>query len=144
MPTETTAWAREHGACFEVEPLTEVRRGEHLQVGFTIRLYARLPMDQRQRPERWVEAARIRSRLREMLESLTPAQGSPARLEIQPFRTAFMTPEGDLQPEVAVEARVFHGRDYFAEVTQGEEKKVYAGVRRLAEMGFKERRRRTR
>ena len=39
---------------------------------------------------------------------------------------------------------MFHGRDYFAEVTEGEEKKVYAGVRRLTEMGLKERRRRTR
>ena len=41
-------------------------------------------------------------------------------------------------------ARVSHGDDYFAEATAGEEKKVSAGVRRLAELGLKERRPRTR
>ena len=143
MSNDTAAWAREHDASFEVEPLTEVLRGDHVQVGFTVRLSARLPME-RPQPERREEADAIRARLREILQSLAPPAESQARLEIQPLRTAAsLSPESGMQPEIAVEARVFHGRDYFAEVTEGEERKVYAGVRRLAEMGLKERRRRT-
>ena len=141
MSDDTATWAREHDASFEVEPLTEVLRGDHVQVGFIIRLSARIPMDERPQAERWQDATAIATRLREILESLTPPPDSAARLEIQPLRTAaFLAPEGGRQPEIAVEGRVFHGRDYFAEVTEGEERKVYTGVRRLAEMGLKERR----
>lgn len=135
-------WARAHGACFEVEPLTELVRGRPVQVGFTVSLYARLPLDAPPQ-QRWVQAAEIRARLRELLQSLAPPANSPARLEMEPFRrAAFMTPEGGMEPEIAVCARVFHGADYFAEVTEAEERKVYQGARRLREMGLTERRRR--
>ena len=48
-------------------------------------------------------------------------------------------PEGQREPEVALDARVFHGDNYFADATAAEEKKVYDATRRLTEMGFQER-----
>ena len=143
--SESTGWAAAHGASFEVVPLIEVLRGRQVQVGFTIGLYARLPLDERPRAERWAEAEEIQAKLREMLQSLAPPEGSPARLELEPSRkAAFLDAEGGRQPEVAVRARVFHGKDYSAEVTEDEEQRVHAATRRLAEMGLTERRRRMR
>jgi hypothetical protein len=138
---DAVAWARDHAACFEVERLVEAVRGQQVQVGFTVNLYARLPLDERPRSERWQEAAQIRARLHSLLQSLAPEEGGRGRLEIQPDRTAaVLAPEAGLQPEIAVVARVFHGDEYFAEVTEGEEKRVYEVVRRLTDMGLKERR----
>lgn len=139
---ELTAWVLAHAASFEVAPLVEVVKGRQLQVGFTVSLYGRLPMDKPPGAERRAAAAEIRERLVKMIQSLAPTEGSRATLEIQaPRPGVVLEPEGEREPEVAVVARVFHGDDYFAETTVGEEKKVYAGTRRLVEMGLKERRR---
>jgi hypothetical protein len=138
---DVAAWARDHEAAFEVEPLVEMVGGKRTHVGFTLRLFARLPMEDRTPAERRAAGAEIQARLREVLSSLAPAKDARGRLEIEPARAAaFLDPEGGREPEVSVSARLFHGEDYFAEVTEGEEKRVYAGARRLAEMGFKERR----
>ena len=140
---DLTAWADAHAACFEVEPLIELLRGRRVHVGFTVSLFARLPMEERARAERLVRAAEIRGTLRQLLETLAPPEGSRARLEIEPHRSAvFLAPEGEMQPEIAVNGRVFHGDEYFTEVTDGEEERVHEAVRRLTEMGLKERRRR--
>jgi hypothetical protein len=140
---DVAAWAEAHGACFEVAPLIELVRGRRVQVGFTVSLYARMPLDERPREERWAEAAAIQGMLRQALQSLAPPEGSRARLEIETPRTAVsLAPEANMQPEIAIHGRVIHGDDYLAEVTEGEEKRVHAATRRLTEMGLKERRRR--
>ena len=142
MPADLSAWARAHGASFEIGPLTEMVKGKPVQVGFTLSLYARLPLDDRPRTERWEEVAQVRSTLQQLLQTLAPAADSPGRLEIQPPRTAaVIAPGTDAPPEVSVDGRVFHRRDSFAEVTEAEEKKVHEVARRLTEMGLKERRR---
>jgi len=140
--SHTNDWATAHDASFEVEPLIEMTQGRQAQVGFLIRVFARLPMEKTHGAERLAAAAEIRAKLEEILRSLAPPAGSRARLELDPARTAaVLAPDHGMQPEIAVSARVFHGEDYFAEVTEGEENRVYAGARRLAETGFKERRR---
>ena len=121
----------------------ELVRGRQVQVGFTIGLFARLPLEARPGREREREALEIRERLREMVESLAPPEGSRARLEIDGSRPAVsFAPDGQMQPEVGLHARVFHGDDYFAEATAGEEERLRSVTRRLTEMGLKERRRR--
>jgi hypothetical protein len=141
--SDVAAWARDHGACFEVSPLVEIVKGRQVQVGFTIGLFARLPVEKRPGPEREKEAAEIRERLREVVESLAPPEGGRARLEIDGARPAVaFAPEGAMEPEVALHARVFHGDDYFAEATAAEEERLRAAIRRLTQMGLKERRRR--
>jgi hypothetical protein len=141
--SDVAAWARDHGAGFEVSPLVEIVKGRQVQVGFTIGLFAALPLEKGPGPERATAAAEIRERLREIVRSLAPPEGSRARLEIDSPRPAVsFAPEGQVQPEIGLDARVFHGDDYFAEATAGEEERLRGVTRRLTEMGLRERRRR--
>jgi hypothetical protein len=140
---DVAAWARTHEACFELAPLVEMVRGRRVQVGFTVGLYARLPLETGPGPGRKAAAAEIWEGLREIAQSLAPREGSRARVEVEPQRAAaFFEPEGRMMPEVAFNARVFHGDDYFKEVTVDEEARLHDVTRRLTEMGLKERRRR--
>jgi hypothetical protein len=140
--SHTNDWATAHDASFEVEPLIEMTQGRQAHVGYIVRVFARLSMANAPGADRLAEATQIRAKLEEILRLLAPPAGSRARLELDPARTAaVLAPDHGMQPEIAVSARVFHGEDYFAEVTEGEENRVYAGARRLAETGFKERRR---
>ena len=137
--SDVAAWAKTHGAGFEVAALIEQVRGRRVQIGFTVRLFARMPMDERPQKERWAEALEIRDRLVQILQSLAPAPGGRGRLEIEPFRSAAtLDPARELEPEISVVGRVFHGDDYFAEVKESERTKVYEGVRRLTELGIPE------
>ena len=141
--SDVTAWAEAHGASFEVAPLVEMVRGRQVQVGFTISLYARLPLETRPGPERVAAAAEIWEALREIAQSLAPRVGARARVDVEAQRpAAFFAPEGKMLPEVAFTARVFHGDEYFAEVTVSEEQKLRAVTGQLTEMGLKERSRR--
>ncbi|HUL79288.1 MAG TPA: hypothetical protein VL691_18635 [Vicinamibacteria bacterium] len=140
---DVAEWARAHEASFEVAPLVEMVKGRQVQVGFTLGLYARLPLESGPGPERRAAAAAIWEGLREIAETLAPPEGR-ARVEVEsPRAAAFFQPEGQMRPEVAFNARVFRGDDYFTEVTADEEKKVHGVVQRLTEMGLKERPRRT-
>jgi hypothetical protein len=141
--SDLTGWAKDHAARYEVAPLFEMVKGNKIQVGFTVSLYARLPLDKAPGTERRAEAAAIRERLAKLVQSLVPREGSRARVEIDPPRAAVvLESEGQREPEIALYARVFHGDEYFAEATAAEEKKVHDVTRRLTEMGFQERHRR--
>ncbi len=142
--SDFTGWAKDHAACYEVAPLFEMVKGKKVQVGFTVSLYARLPLDKAPGAERRAEAAAIRERLAGMIQSLVPREGSRARVEIEAPRAAVvLEPEGQKEPEVALYARVFHGDDYFAEATAAEEKRLHEATRRLTEIGLQERHQRT-
>ena len=142
--SDVAAWAAAHGASYEVAPLVEMVRGRRVQVGFTISLFARLPVETGPGPERVAAAAEIWEALREIAQSLAPRVGPKARVDVEAQRpAAFFSPEGGMLPEVAFTARVFHGDDYFTEVTVTEEQKLRAVTGQLTEMGLKERLRRT-
>jgi hypothetical protein len=116
-------------------------KGKKVQVGFTISLYARLPLETGPGPERRTAAAKVWEGLREIVKSLAPMRGSRARAEIDPPRTAaYFAPDSQMEPEVALSARVFHAADYLAEVTAGEGTKLHQVTRRLTELGLTERR----
>jgi hypothetical protein len=136
-------WVEAHAPSFELAPLVELVKGRQVQVGFTLSLYARLPMGKVSAEQQRAAAEEIRRHLREIIQSFAPPQESRAGVEIDTPRGVVIEPEGRREPEVAVHARVFHRDDYFAETTVGEEKRVHDATRRLTEMGFKERRRRT-
>jgi hypothetical protein len=137
--SDVAAWARAHEACFELAPLLEMIKGRKLQVGFTVSLYARLPLDKGPGAERRADAAKVWERLREIAESLVPKEGSRARVEIEAPRTAaFFRPESQMKPEIALVARVFHGDSYLAEVTPDERDRFAAVAKRLTEMGLKQ------
>ena len=135
MP-DVAAWAREHGVNYEVEPLIELVEGRQVQVGFALNLYARLPMDERPRSERWLDEALIRGKLHALLKSLAPPPGGRGRLQMQPDRAAaFLNASAGMAPEIVVTAHVFHGDQYFAPVTEDERTKVNEAARKLSELG---------
>jgi hypothetical protein len=140
MSTESddAAWARAHRACFQVGPLIEMRGNQKVQVGFTADLYAGLPMDKAPGDERQEESRRIWERLRAIVESLAPAEGSGIRVEIDPWRTAaYIRPENEMKPEVGLRARVFHSGDYFAATTADERARLSAAEQKLVAMGLR-------
>jgi hypothetical protein len=122
-----------------VEPLVESNKGRRVQVGFIVRFYARQPVQEGPEAERREAAARVWEGLREIAQSFAPSEGSSARLEIEaPRLAAFLRPENEMHPEIALTARVFHGDDYFAEVTGDEREHLSAVTRRLTELGLKQ------
>jgi hypothetical protein len=140
MSTELVdeAWARAHRACFQVGPLVEMRGASKVQVGFTVDLYAALPMDKAPGRDRIDESRRIWECLRAIVESLAPAEGSTVRVEIDALRTAaYLRPENEGEPEVNLHARVFHGDEYFKAPTPDERKRMSAVAQRLKDMGLR-------
>jgi hypothetical protein len=135
--SDDVSWARTHRACFEAVPLVEVRDRKQITVGFTLDLYAGLPLDKPAGPERQAEAQRIWQRLKAILESVVPAGASGARLEIEPQQAAaYLRRENELQPEIGLRARVIHGEDYFAAVTNEERTRLSALERELKAKGL--------
>jgi hypothetical protein len=133
-------WARAHRARFEMEPLVELVEGRQIQVGLTVFLYARFPMQEKGGANRRALAAEIQTGLRDIVQSLKPGGDSPARMQIQPPRqAAVLSPQSGMEPEIAVEVRFFHAGDYTKEVTREEKDKLLAGIRSgLAAAGIKE------
>ena len=140
MTTESddAAWARTHRACFQVLPLVEMRGNAKMQVGFIVDLYAALPADKAAGAERIEESRRLWERLRAIVESLRPPEGSTARMEIEPQRTAaYLRQENEMEPEIGLRARVFHGDEYFKAATPDESKRMSAVEGRLKAMGLR-------
>ena len=136
---DATAWAEAHQACFEIDPLIEMRGTEKIQVGFTLDLFARLPMEDGPGPERRQSGAAVWERLRTILESVLPREGeSSARLEIEPRRmAAVLRPENQMQPEVTLRARIFHADDSWKAVTPGDRERLEAFTKKLVAVGLK-------
>lgn len=113
--TDWPEWARAHKACFDVQPLIEMHKGEKVQVGFELRLYAQMPPRGRGIDER---GAQILGTLREMLESVVGSDHPVARLEIASPSAARVRAETGLTPEIELSARIFRRQGTFELVHQ--------------------------
>lgn len=135
---DVAAWARDHRACFEIAPLLERVKGSRVQVGFTVSLYAQLPLEAAPGAERRTDAGRVLEGLREIVEILVETGSGKGRVEIESPRTAaFFRPENDMQPEIALTARVYHAEGYLTEVTSEERDAFGGAITRLGQMGLK-------
>ncbi len=141
MALEMTAvqgWAREHKAAWEVTPLVEMHKGERIQVGFELELYARVPAGVEPTDE--VALEELWDRLREIAESLLPLAGERGRIEIDPFEAAVRRrPEAELAPEVLLQARLFHAADYFTAVAEADRQRIRPIEERLSALGLRAR-----
>ena len=139
-PAETQAWARENGAAWEVAPLVELHRGERMQVGFELDLYARIPSEVAPSDGRLGAVEALWDRLHAIAESLLPLLGAAARLDVEPFDAAGrLRPETQFAPEVLLKARLIHSSDYFAPVAEGDRERMKPLEARLSELGLRER-----
>jgi hypothetical protein len=136
-PAECRAWAAQVKAAWELTPLIEMERGEEVQVGFELGLYARVPGDVAADLERQAAVEWTWDRLREIAESLVPLLGTDGRLEVDPFEAAArLRPETGLAPEVLLSARLFHGSDLLAPVRPGDRERLKPLEDRLHELGL--------
>jgi len=139
-PAETQAWARDNKAAWEVAPLVEMHKGERLQVGFELEMYARIPVAIPPSAEREKVVEALWDRLREIAESLLPIVGDNSRIEVEPFEAAGrLRPETNFAQEVLLQARLFHAADYFAPVGDGDRERVKPLEAQLIAIGLRQR-----
>jgi hypothetical protein len=141
MPeNDSVDWARAHRACFDTEPLVEMVGGQRSQVGFSVQMYARVPMEIPPGEERRKAGADLLARLRSLLEAAVAEQaagGAPnARLEIEPPRGVVIRPENQMEPEIMLRARVEHP-SATQTVTAGDKDALSAFTKKLVAMGLK-------
>jgi hypothetical protein len=135
---DTAAWIRARGVRYELGLLVERIRGREVQIGFTISLSARLPLEKPAGLERQAAAAEIRRRLRDIVDSLVLPEGSGAQVEVDAPRAAVVFGPGRSDPDIILSARIYHRNDYFMEVTLDEETRLRRVTRQLAEWGLQE------
>ena len=138
--TDSVQWARAHRACFETEALIEMVGGQRSQIGFTLQMFASLPMGLPPGEERRKAGAEIQAKLKSLLDEATRAQAAEgegeARVEIEPDRGVVLRPENKMEPEVALRARVEHS-SAAQPVTAGDKDAMSAFTRKLTAMGLK-------
>jgi hypothetical protein len=133
---EWTEWARKRRVSFEIQPLTELRGSEKLQVGFALSLYAEAPMDKAPGTERRAAAEALKQELLEFVQDAFPSS-DVARAELEPPRTAVLRPENELKPEVSFTWRIFHKDEYLKAVTADDRDSLSGLEKRLTERGLK-------
>ncbi len=139
-PVETQDWARKSKAAWEIAPLVEMHKGERVQVGFELSLYARLPPDAPGTSEDDAAVEALWDRLQQIAESLLPLAGPGARIEVDPFEDAGrLRPETNFAPEVLLTARLVHASDYFAPVGESDRERMKPIETRLTELGLRQR-----
>ena len=139
IDNDVAAWAKAHQACFEAEPIIEVKGSEKITAGFTLTLYARLPMDVPVGEERRKAGAALWEQLRAILDRALEGEGvqSGVEVEVEPPRTAaVLRPENEMQPEIALRARVRHN-EAFEPLTADERQRMSAFEKTISAMGLR-------
>jgi hypothetical protein len=139
-PTESRAWAEQAKAAWELLPLLEQRKGERIQVGFELSLFARVPMSIQPGPEREAAVEALWDRLREIAESLLPLAGADGHIDVEPFEAATrLRPETQFAPELELKARLYHGAELLVPVAEGDRERLKPLEARLHDLGLKQR-----
>jgi len=133
---EWSDWARRRRVSFEIQPLTEMRGNEKLQVGFALSLYAEAPMDKAPGTERRAAAEALKQELLAFVQEAFPAEEN-AKSELEPPRTAVLRPENELKPEISLTWRIFHKDEYLKAVTAEDREGMSGLEKRLTERGLK-------
>lgn len=137
--TDSVEWARAHRACFETEALIEMVGGHRSQIGFTLQMFASVPMELPPGDERRKAGAEILAKLKSLLDQAVAESavgGADARVEIEPDRGVVMRPDNKMEPEVTLRARVEHS-SAAKPVTAGDKDAMSAFTRKLTAMGLK-------
>ena len=134
--SDVAEWAKAHAACFESEPLVEVKGSEKITAGFVLNLYARLPMELPPGQERQAAVTALWERLRGILESTASGQGGEAQLEIEPMHAAVLRPGNEMRPEITLRARIQH-REAFQALTPAEREAMSAFEKKLVALGLR-------
>lgn len=134
--SEISNWIHEHRCTYDIQPIMEMNEGEAGLTGFEVNLHAEFPVGGTLTADDGKRLDKIRDKLGEILELLSPKESEKARFELVPFRRSLRFPGGaGKNPLVTRTVRIFH-KDYAA-LEPGDREKLVPAERRLQEMGFK-------
>jgi hypothetical protein len=135
-PAEIRAWAEKHRASWDITRLVEMHHGTPVQVGFTLNLYAQLPTEIPPSSERRAAAIAIWDQLRSIADLLVEREPKGTEIEINPYdaEERFRRETG-FKPEVSLEARIIHEKDYFQPLDDRD--RLRSLEERLRELGLR-------
>jgi hypothetical protein len=137
-PATIRAWAEENRAAWDLVALVEMHEGALVQVGYTLTLYARVPTEIPPSPERREAVIATWDRLREIADALVTEEPAGTRIEVGPYDAEErFRGENGFRPEVSLEARIVHERDYFAPVDDQARDRLRPMEQRLRELGLR-------
>jgi hypothetical protein len=114
-----------------------MHQGEPVQVGYALRLYARVPTEIPPSPERRAAIIATWDRLREIADALV-AEEPGTRIEVDPYDAEErFRRENNFRPEVSVRARIVHEEDYFQPVDEDDRRRLRPLEDRLRELGLR-------
>jgi len=137
-PAATRTWAKENRAAWELTRLVEMHEGQAVQVGFRLHLYARVPTEIPPSAERRAAVIATWDRLRAIAHSLVALEPTGTDLEVGPYNAMERyRRENGFRPEVSLQARIFHEKDYFESVDAGDRDRLRPLERRLRDLGLR-------
>jgi hypothetical protein len=135
---ETVAeWAKAHEACFEAEPIIEMRGAEKVQAGFLLSLYARVPTELPPGAARREAGTALWERLHEVLKDALQGEEGNVVVDVEPPHTAaVLRPSNKMQPEIALRAQIRH-KEGFQPVTAEERQHLSVFEKKLVAAGLR-------
>jgi hypothetical protein len=107
-----------------------------VQSGFTLSLYAAVPMHLPAGAERQAAGRKLWDELKALAEAVVPEAERGARVELDPPHTALLRPENEFKPEVGLTWRIFHPGEP-TPVTAEDRDRLAVLEKRLAALGLK-------
>ncbi len=137
-PEATRTWAEKNRAAWDLGRLVEMHDGKPVQVGYTLTLYARVPTEIPTSPERREAVIATWDRLREIADSLVAQEPVATDIEVGPYDAEERyRRENGFRPEVSLEARIVHEKNYFEPVDDGARDRLRPMEQRLRELGLR-------
>ena len=137
-PAATRTWAEENRAAWDLGRLVEMHEGKPVQVGYTLTLYARVPIEIPPSPERRAAVTDTWDRLREIADALVALEPVGTDIAVGPYDAEErFRRENGFKPEVSLEARIVHEKDYFQPVDDGARARLRPMEQRLRELGLR-------
>ncbi len=137
-PAATRIWAEENRAAWDLGRLVEMHEGAPVQVGYTLDLYARVPTEIPPSPDREAAVIAIWDRLRRIADALVAEEPPGTRMEVDPYDAEErFRAENGFRPEVSLQARIIHEKDYFQPVDEDERERLRPLEERLRDLGLR-------
>jgi hypothetical protein len=136
---EWASWAREHRAAFQTVPLVEeVRRGERVQVGFSLTVYVAAPLESAAGAPRAEAVAKLWDELNLLAEHVAPEAQRTARVQIEQAARVVLRPENEFKPEVGLTFHLFPRGGSLEAVTAADRDRMSQVEKRLLAFGVKQ------
>jgi hypothetical protein len=132
-------WAREHRVAFQTVPLVEeVRRGERVQVGFSLTLYVAAPMESAPGDQRMEAVAKLWDELKLLAEDIAPEEERTTRVQLEQPARVVLRPENEFRPEVGLTFHLFPRGGSMSTVTAEDRERMGRIEKRLLAFGVKQ------